>query len=242
MTTVTNRFEDSRGWCCAAFNEVSIDYNAAFTGALARLAAFYDGMKSFSDCTLDLGWTHPNATLVRHQVKSNAGICLCLCCELPGLLWSALDLQAGILSSCLVQAVHAILPEILGEGVPGPKEVIPCHAGRKAAVAGGRLLPQLLRWRESPHLASSGRQPQGGDAIQGGCQQGCRQGQRSSVQQKKRRRVCFVCDGSLAVGKHAIFFCLRCEMTFPSAYSCHGLLQAVHWMLTCVCSARRQCR
>ena len=31
------RFEDSRGWCCAAFNEVSIDYNAAFTGALARL-------------------------------------------------------------------------------------------------------------------------------------------------------------------------------------------------------------
>ena len=76
MTTVTNRFEDSRGWCCAAFNEVSIDYNAAFTGALARLAAFYDGMKSFSDCTLDLGWTHPNATLVRHQAKSNAGVCL----------------------------------------------------------------------------------------------------------------------------------------------------------------------
>ena len=58
------RFEDSRGWCCAAFNEVSIDYNAAFTGALARLVAFYDGMKPFSDCTLDLGWSHPNATLV----------------------------------------------------------------------------------------------------------------------------------------------------------------------------------
>ena len=58
------RFEDSRGWCCAAFNEVSIDYNAAFTGALARLVAFYDNMKAFSDCTLDLGWTHPNATLV----------------------------------------------------------------------------------------------------------------------------------------------------------------------------------
>jgi endoglucanase len=43
---------------------VSIDYNAAFTGALARLVAFYDGMKPFSDCTLDLGWTHPNATMV----------------------------------------------------------------------------------------------------------------------------------------------------------------------------------
>ena len=67
---MTSRFEDSRGWCCAAFNEVSIDYNAAFTGALARLAAFYDGMKSFSDCTLDLGWTHPNATLVRTRSKA----------------------------------------------------------------------------------------------------------------------------------------------------------------------------
>ncbi len=71
------RFEDSRGWCCAAFNEVSIDYNAAFTGALARLVAFYDNMKPFSDCTLDLGWTHPNATLVRPQCPSLAyRICL----------------------------------------------------------------------------------------------------------------------------------------------------------------------
>ena len=101
----------------------------------------------------------------------------------------------------------------------------PCHAGRKAAVAGGRLLPQLLQWRESPHLASSGQQPQGGDAIQEGCQQGCRQGQRSYVQKRKRRRVCFVCDGSLAVSEHAIFFCLRCYMTFPSAYHCDGLLK-----------------
>ena len=92
MTTVTSRFEDSRGWCCAAFNEVSIDYNAAFTGALARLAAFYDGMKSFSDCTLDLGWTHPNATLVRHQVKSNAGIyasaCAVSCPDHHGQPWT----------------------------------------------------------------------------------------------------------------------------------------------------------
>jgi len=28
------------------------------------LVAFYDDMQAFSDCTLDLGWTHPNATLV----------------------------------------------------------------------------------------------------------------------------------------------------------------------------------
>ena len=94
--TVANRFEDSRGWCCAAFNEVSIDYNAAFTGALARLAAFYDGMKNFSDCTLDLGWTHPNATLVRHWPCRNAGFCLCLHCELPGIPWTALQHQAGV--------------------------------------------------------------------------------------------------------------------------------------------------
>ena len=122
------------------------------------------------------------------------------------------------------------------------RKSFPCHAGRKAAVAGGRLLPQLLQWRESPHLASSGQQPQGGNTIQEGCQQGCRQGQRSYVQKRKRRRVCFVCDGSLAVSKHAIFFCLRCEMTFPRAYSCDGLLQAVRWALSCVCSAHRQCR
>ena len=62
------RFQNSRGWCCAAYNEVAIDYNAAFTGAIARLVDFYDGMKPFSDCSLDLGWTHPNASLVRmHQ-------------------------------------------------------------------------------------------------------------------------------------------------------------------------------
>ena len=59
------RFQNSRGWCCAAYNEVAIDYNAAFTGAIARLVDFYDGMKPFSDCTLELGWSHPNASLVR---------------------------------------------------------------------------------------------------------------------------------------------------------------------------------
>ena len=39
--------------------------------------------------------------------------------------------------------------------------------------------------------------------------------------------VCFVCDGSLAVSEHAIFFCLRSKTTFLRAYSCDGLLQAV---------------
>ena len=57
-------FEDSRGWCCAAYNEVAIDYNAGFTGAIARLVDYYADQKLFSDCGLDLGWEHPNATLV----------------------------------------------------------------------------------------------------------------------------------------------------------------------------------
>ena len=62
------RFEDSRGWCCAAYNEVAIDYNAAFTGALARLVDWYADSKPASDCGLALGWEHPNATLVRARL------------------------------------------------------------------------------------------------------------------------------------------------------------------------------
>ena len=57
-------FEDSRGWCCAAYNEVAIDYNAGFTGAVARLVDYYKDQKLFSDCSLDLGWEHSNATIV----------------------------------------------------------------------------------------------------------------------------------------------------------------------------------
>lgn len=61
-------FEDSRGWCCAAYNEVAIDYNAGFTGAVARLVDYYKDQRLFSDCGLDLGWDHPNATLVRTYI------------------------------------------------------------------------------------------------------------------------------------------------------------------------------
>lgn len=49
---------------------MAIDYNAAFTGAVARLVDFYSDMQPFSDCTLDLGWSHKNATLVRHSLDS----------------------------------------------------------------------------------------------------------------------------------------------------------------------------
>lgn len=62
-------FEDSRGWCCAAYNEVAIDYNAGFTGAIARLVDYYKDQRLFSDCGLDLGWEHPNATLVSHLLS-----------------------------------------------------------------------------------------------------------------------------------------------------------------------------
>ena len=65
-------FEDSRGWCCAAYNEVAIDYNAGFTGAIARLVDYYADQKLFSDCGLDLGWEHPNATLVSRCASSIA--------------------------------------------------------------------------------------------------------------------------------------------------------------------------
>ena len=58
-------FEDSRGWCCAAYTEVAIDYNGGYTGALARLVDYFQDQQPFSDCGLDLGWSHPNATAVR---------------------------------------------------------------------------------------------------------------------------------------------------------------------------------
>ncbi len=75
-------YEDSRGWCCAAFSEVAIDYNAGFQSALAKLAEYYNGLKPFSDCELDLGWDHPNATIaLRPQWQE--GDCYHGCCGKP---------------------------------------------------------------------------------------------------------------------------------------------------------------
>jgi hypothetical protein len=44
--------------------QVTQDYNAAFTGLNAAMIDYYGGgkFKAFSDCGLDLGWSHPNAS------------------------------------------------------------------------------------------------------------------------------------------------------------------------------------
>ncbi|KAG9047540.1 hypothetical protein FS837_002064 [Tulasnella sp. UAMH 9824] len=46
------------------FTEVTQDYNAAFTGLNAAFIDYYgkSNFKAFTDCGLDLGWSHPNAT------------------------------------------------------------------------------------------------------------------------------------------------------------------------------------
>lgn len=72
-------FEDSRGWCCAAYNEVAIDYNAGFTSAVVRLVEYFEDQKPFSDCGLDLGWEHPNATLA-NKPQFAASDCYYGCC------------------------------------------------------------------------------------------------------------------------------------------------------------------
>ncbi|RUS15846.1 Six-hairpin glycosidase-like protein [Endogone sp. FLAS-F59071] len=46
------------------YTEVTQDYNAAFTGALAGIIDYYgiQNFEPFTDCGLDLGWSHPNAS------------------------------------------------------------------------------------------------------------------------------------------------------------------------------------
>jgi hypothetical protein len=46
------------------YSEVTQDYNAAWTGAVAGLIDYYgwDKFEPYTDCGLDLGWTHPNAS------------------------------------------------------------------------------------------------------------------------------------------------------------------------------------
>ncbi|KAG0742656.1 hypothetical protein G6F57_000921 [Rhizopus arrhizus] len=46
------------------YSEVTQDYNAAWTGAIAGLIDFYGSsqFEPYTDCELDLGWNHPNAS------------------------------------------------------------------------------------------------------------------------------------------------------------------------------------
>ncbi|KAI9028289.1 Six-hairpin glycosidase-like protein [Phycomyces nitens] len=46
------------------YSEVTQDYNAAWTGAIAGLIDYYgaDKFEPYTDCDLDLGWSHPNAS------------------------------------------------------------------------------------------------------------------------------------------------------------------------------------
>ncbi|CDH48658.1 endoglucanase e-4-like [Lichtheimia corymbifera JMRC:FSU:9682] len=46
------------------YSEVTQDYNAAWTGAIAGLIDYYgtDKFEPYTDCGLDLGWNHPNAS------------------------------------------------------------------------------------------------------------------------------------------------------------------------------------
>ncbi|KAI7892731.1 Six-hairpin glycosidase-like protein [Mucor mucedo] len=46
------------------YSEVTQDYNSAWSGAIAGLIDFYGAEKfePFTDCDLDLGWSHPNAS------------------------------------------------------------------------------------------------------------------------------------------------------------------------------------
>ncbi|KDN50953.1 hypothetical protein RSAG8_00582, partial [Rhizoctonia solani AG-8 WAC10335] len=55
-------FKDDRS--AYEYTEVTQDYNAAFTGLNAAMIDFYghSKFKAFTDCGLDLGWSHPNAS------------------------------------------------------------------------------------------------------------------------------------------------------------------------------------
>ncbi|KAF8607613.1 Six-hairpin glycosidase [Ceratobasidium sp. AG-I] len=55
-------FKDDRS--SYEYTEVTQDYNSAFTGLNAAMIEYYgaSNFKAFSDCGLDLGWSHPNAT------------------------------------------------------------------------------------------------------------------------------------------------------------------------------------
>ncbi|KAI8815465.1 family 9 glycoside hydrolase [Cladochytrium replicatum] len=74
------------------YTEVTQDYNAGWTGALAGVIGYYMSadagsisFKPFSDCTLDLGWNHPNASEATRRQKWASTDCYHTCAPCTGL-------------------------------------------------------------------------------------------------------------------------------------------------------------
>ncbi|KAK9830768.1 hypothetical protein WJX74_006277 [Apatococcus lobatus] len=58
------------------YTEQTTDGQTSFVNALAALAGYYSNNQTASnDCGLDLGWTHPNATIIQGVSVNNTAIC-----------------------------------------------------------------------------------------------------------------------------------------------------------------------
>ncbi|KAK9819681.1 hypothetical protein WJX72_001055 [[Myrmecia] bisecta] len=56
------------------YAEATTDGSTCFAGALAGLASYFtNNQTAINDCQLDLGWTHPNATMTPKSVNNTAG-------------------------------------------------------------------------------------------------------------------------------------------------------------------------
>ncbi|KAI8812318.1 family 9 glycoside hydrolase [Cladochytrium replicatum] len=74
------------------YTEVTQDYNAGWTGTLAGAISYYKSkgstFKPFSDCSLDLGWKHPNASEATRRQKWKSDDCYHTCSPCPANLTS----------------------------------------------------------------------------------------------------------------------------------------------------------
>lgn len=58
------------------YTEQTTDGQTSFVNALAALAGYYSNNQTAgNDCGLDLGWTHPNATVIRGVSVNNTAVC-----------------------------------------------------------------------------------------------------------------------------------------------------------------------
>ncbi|KAI8822167.1 Six-hairpin glycosidase-like protein [Fimicolochytrium jonesii] len=115
----TDEYVDNRA--DYTFTEVTQDYNAAFTGALAGLIDFYgpSKFKNASDCNLDLGWSHPNASAATRQPKYTKGDCYHTC------------------DPCMVELSTPGLGAVVTNGVPSTTSINPGSTPPTTGTAGG---------------------------------------------------------------------------------------------------------